>query len=463
MPTQLPRALPHSLEAEALLLSCLIIDGPALMAFCLDLRMSPAHFYGQEHQTIFRRLLDMYQGQREMAAETLLEELRTHRELEQVGGIEGLLRITSRAATTVRATYFAQQIANYHTLRVMIRESTLLIEKCHDSTVEDVAADLAPPVERMLSILAGSVPDREPTFPELVGEAEHWLAELEANAGKPSTSIVPFPFPAMNAAFEPMQRGQLVVIGAKTSVGKSSLSRQLAAHCAMHTGPVYFVTLEVNPRQVVLQMAASLARVGLRELPRASAADWVAVKQALRDMRSMGMHVSRKDRTIAAICAKAKIYHAQRALAMIVVDYGGLIDDIACAKPGDQVQAIGAALKALKRLAIELDCVVVVPWQLNRKSSYEGNREPRLSDLRQSGDVEQDTDKVIFLHRPEINPLTKLEQAETSPKHQVPRFYQEVIQAKGRDDGTGRIGLYFQRALASFVSIAQTSDDRPEF
>ena len=136
---------------------------------------------------------------------------------------------------------------------------------------------------------------------------------------------------------------------------------------------------------------------------------------------------------------------------MLFVDHGGLVKEIYEAKgSSEKVNACGMVTKTLKRIARELDILVVMLWQLNRESAKDGNREPNVTDLKDSGSVEEDADKVILIHRPNEDAITGQQQRDTDFEADRPRFFTNVIQAKGRDDGTAAQSFYFTRATASF-------------
>ncbi len=445
---------PHSLEAEKHFISACLLEGSSTLVEAVSQDLSARMFYLPSHQIIYSRLLSILSAGKVMDLAVLSEELKSAGQLESVGGYPYLMDVSGSVPTNAKAGYFAQKIREMHTLRETIKEAQNLIEICR-SGVDDVQESLSKPAERIMSLAAGSAIEREPSFEELVEQAENYRQTLIAEGGKPKGAVINFPWFQMDVALEPMQRGQLVVVGARPSIGKSSFVRQLACHTAMQGMNVYFVTLEVNPVQVVLQMASMMLKIGLKDLPKADVTHQVNFQHALHSMRKLGMHVSRRDRSLAQIIAKAKSIHARTPLSMVCVDYGGLIDDIASANKNDKIVQIGRVTKALKKLAGDIGCVVLLPWQLNRQMANDGNREPRLPDLRDSGDVEQDADKVLFIHRPSDNPVLKRPQPETAPRWEQPLFYQKVIQAKGRDDGTAEHPMFFERALAAFKPVEE--------
>jgi replicative DNA helicase len=254
---------------------------------------------------------------------------------------------------------------------------------------------------------------------------------------------------ALDDAFKPMRRGELVIIGARPSVGKSSLARGVAVAAALQDRHVLFESLEVSAGDVVDGMAVGLAGVAFGDLPGAPRDLQEKYLQSITKLRRAPLGV-REDRSLAGIVARCQAMHATRPLDLLVIDYLGLVADCTPSKGQTPAQSVGAVTKQLKRLAMEQNVVVVCLAQLNRQSVTEGNREPRLSDLRDSGDIEQDADRVVFIHRPDVCPQSNQAQETLDPVTQLPRYGVALIQAKGRSVGTGIASSWFHRKRARF-------------
>ncbi len=448
------RNIPSNPEAEEYLLSCCLLDGADVVSRCIEARVTPDAFYEPKHGLIFECLVAMLSEGKVIDISVLAEELKASRRLDTVGGYAFLTQVSSRIPTTAQAGYFIERVREMHTIRCAIREAQALLERCYSyagSAPTDEVLD--GPVSRLMALAAGAQDVQEPSWAEVVDEAEKVLENIIANQGMPEHMTIPFPWPVMNELFQPMQRGQLVEIAARPSVGKSSLARPIALHAAQTGRKVYFVTLEVNPVNVVLQMAAAASRVGIRQVAKAHHSDQTDLRRGVRALRALGVTVSRRDRTIARILARARALHAKGALDLLVIDHGLLVEDIAAAGANDLQQAVGRLTKGLKAIAQDLGIVCVLLWQLNRASAKESNREPNLTDLKGCGSLEEDADKILFIHRPGEDPYTRTQQAESSTTDELPRYFQNIIQAKGRDDGTSILSFYFERATASFTPI----------
>lgn len=441
-------------EAEEFLLSCCLLDGVTTFGRVLELRISPTMFALPANRLIFSRLIAMHADGKPIELASLTQEMQTAKELETVG-LAYLVQISGRVPTTARVDYFAEKVREAFVLREITSAAERAIDACTNYSGQGVAEVLTPIVSQFLALSAGQQSTAEPNWRGVIKQAEAVAQSIINQKGKPAGRVLEFPWHDANSVFEPMQRGQLVIVAARPSVGKSSLLRPIAGHCAAEGKRVYMATLEVKSYQIALQLAATKTRVGVRALGAAHQADQAVFMQTLATFERMDFHVYNADRSVGQIIARAKSLHAQKPVDLILVDYLGLVEDCDRPQRGEtKVSAIGRVTKAFKRLAGELDCVVIVAAQLNRASA-EDNREPRLTDLRDSGDIEQDADKVLLIHRPSSDEISGLSQKDTDSKNEVPRFYQKVIQAKGRDDGTGIVGFYFSRATASFEAISK--------
>ena len=447
------RDLPQSFEAEEFLLSCILLDdGADVLTRAQAAGITADSFYDPRHGICFAGCERLQLAGVEISAATLAEELRTTRELEQIGGYVFIAQVSSRIPTTAQGSFFIEKVIEQATLRGVIRSATGIVEDCYGYSGGGVEAHVGGKVAALLALVAGQARSDEKKWDEVINEALGTVATLCDPTIK-GRRTVSFGWEQMDKTFEPMRPQQLVVIGARPSVGKSSLLRPIAYQAAKRGEHVYFATLEVSPASIAMQFAASMTNIGVRSLPKAHKRDQEDFKIALDGLRRLPITVDNTRSTLARITAKARALHAKRPLDLVVIDYLGLIED--CDIGDHKPSAIGRVTKALKRLAIELDCVVLIACQLSRLSVTDKNREPRLTDLRDSGDIEQDADKVIFIHRPDADPLTGLSQSDTSDKANVPTFYQNLVQAKGRDDGTGIVSFYFRRETASFFPVSR--------
>lgn len=420
--------------------------------------MMPDWFWTASHRIIFQRMVAMLGAGKSLDVGVLAQELTANRELESIGGLQFLSELSSAVPTTAGLKDYLHRVRDLFVVRSVLKEGLNLVDGCKSYRGEGLSELLDGPVGRILSLTAASDAKDEPRWPLIVSEALKAAETIIKARELPPETIVRWPWKEMDYLFEPMQRGQLVVLGARPSVGKSSLARQIISHAANNGVKVYLDTLEVRPLQVALQIAAEVSGVGLRDLARAHPGDQNLFKQKLSDLEKAGIVPSSRDRSLARVVARLKALHASGKVDLAVIDHGGLLEDVALAGSKDEkMQGIGRITKTLKLLAGELNIVIILVWQLNRLSANEQNREPRMSDLRDSGSLEEDADKVILIHRPSEDPKSGKAQPEASDKDEIPSFFQNVIQAKGRDDGTSLMSFRFVRRITKFVPISETA------
>jgi len=450
-PAVLGRTPPHNVEAEEHLLSCCFLDGAGVVAKCIEAKMTPMDFYIPANQALFSVILDLFTAGKEIDLSVIAQELAKSKRLDEIGGFAYLTKISQRIPTTAQEAYFIERVRELYLLRELIKAGTQAVENCYAYEGGGVAECVTNQLTKMMALANGSTDAQEKDWDAVVDESAAELKSLIDNKGPDESRIIHFPWARMDELFAPMQRGQLVLIAARPSVGKSSLSRPLLAHAAKTGKHSYFVTLEVNPSRVPLQIAASVAGIGLRQVPHAHVADQRDVMQALSGLKGMGITISKKDRSLSRIAARCRALKAKGKLDIMFVDHGGCVEDVAFCSENGKLVAIERLTKTLKSLAVELDIVCVLLWQLNRESAKTANREPTMTDLKACGSLEEDADKILLIHRPDEDAITRMPQNLTSDASECPQFFQNIIQAKGRDDGTSLMSFYFKRATATFI------------
>lgn len=447
---------------EDQLLSIIMIDGLSALATCMSppLCVEASDFFQPANGVIYSRLLQMVAEGKPIDLAALAQELMTAKELEAVGGYPHLMQVTSKVTSSAQVKYVAGQVKEFSVRRQLIKLGTEIVEKCHNYTGGGVAEMMRQPLNDLLRTSMGGGDVDDESWEKILESADEMAASIIKSEGMPASRILTFFSPSMNDSFGPMERGSLVILAARPSIGKSSLARQQTVHTAKEGHFVYFTTYEVRPARVVLNMAAAMTRIGIKVLGKAHERDQSDFRSTIKSLVKLGIYMSRTDRTINRLIARAKALHAKRHVDLIVVDHGGLIDDIAEASKDEKEPMIGYVTKQLKKLAQELDCVVLLVWQLKRLPEGHRNREPDYSDLKGSGDLEADADKILLIHRPDEG-LNGVDQ--TGHKHvsDLPTYTQNIIQAKGRDDGVATHTMVFDRSIAAFHDVAKEVEEDP--
>lgn len=448
-------------DAELAYLRCAFLDAPEVIAYGLKIGLSEAAFTAPKYALLFETMLQMVRASEPVDAETLWIKLKPRiAELRgqflEITSVE-LSTIASNASTTARAKVFAQRIVDCAKLRSLAARSLEISESVKMAGTES-ADDIVRRASAALMAIEAAKP--EVSWSDEIAAA---LIELEGRtnpqAERIETDKLTFGFAHLDATFGAMRNGQLVVLAARPSVGKSSLAGQIAANAALRLGQqVLFCSMEVMGKSLALKLAQTESGVSLSALnTRSHPKDVELFRKALEAVRTPKLEViASASLTLAAIQARCEVLRArQTPVRLLVVDYLQLMTDCNPDKGENRAQSVGRVSRALKRLAGEQNCVVLMLSQLNRESAKE-EREPRMEDLRESGDIEQDADKIILLHRPRTNPVTSTEQDPNAHSSEVPSFWIKAIQAKGRDDGTGFEALNFRRAITRFEQPRNT-------
>ncbi len=442
------RTLPHSIEAEEYLLSCCFLDGLDVVARCLENRLMPASFHVPAHRTVFEKLIELYNRQAPIDIAVVAEELKAGRQLDEIGGYAFLTQITNRIPTTAQANYFISKVREQALLRELIRASTGTIEQCYefsgeiDQFVDTIEQQLFAVTQNRTSESARHIKD--PTR-----EAMNVITKMMMKKGE--LTGVPSGFKDLDQLTFGFQRQEMIVLAARPSMGKTSLALNFAEAAAMprrgEAVTVMVFSLEMGSSQLALRMLCSRARVNMKLLrdgllSKNGAEQQELVKAADEFTKAPIFIDDSSHLTIMELRAKARRLSSRHKLGLIVVDYLQLIAPTDPKTPREQ--QVAEISRGLKGLAKELDVPVIVLSQLNRSAEKE-NRTPRLSDLRESGSIEQDADVVLMLARPK----------DVEEKFQVAADSAELIVAKQRNGPVGELKLTFLRDITRFENYTQ--------
>lgn len=437
------RTMPHSLEAEEYLLSCCLLDGADVVSRCLEARIRPESFYDPKHAIIFEKLLELYNKQQPIDISVLAEELKLTRHLDEIGGYAFLTQVSSRIPTTAQAGYFIEKVREQALLREIIRSATHAVEDCYnfsggiDEFVDQVETKLFAVTQNRVSESAKQM--REPTR-----EAMNVITKMMMKKGE--LTGVSSGFKDLDALMWGFQRQEMIILAARPSMGKTSLALNFAEAAAMPAkgapAGVLIFSLEMGASQLALRMLCSRARVNMKLLRDGllskNGDEQNRLLQAADEYSKAPIFIDDSSAlSIMQLRAKARRIHGRHPLGFIMVDYLQLMSPTDPRVPREQ--QVAEASRGLKQLAKELDVPVLVLSQLNRSSEKE-TRTPRLSDLRESGSIEQDADVVLMLARPR----------DADEKFQVAADSAELIVAKQRNGPVGELKLTFLRDITRF-------------
>ena len=443
------RQMPYAPEAEISVLGGMLIDGDAVakaMEFVDD-----TMFYREGNRRIFRSMARLFQRGQVIDPVTIREELQKTDELDSVGGYAYLSELLDAVPTAANIEYHARIVRERALLRRLIDASSQIIRDSYETGERTVEQILDEAEQRVFQVAQSH--DREgfvwikkilyPTFEK--------IEQLQAAQG--GITGVPTGFYDLDEMTGGFQKGDLVIIAARPSMGKTSLVTGVALHASIsHQVPVAVFSLEMSKEQLVQRMLCSEALVDLGRLLRGrlSDDDYVRLAQAAGHLNTAPIWVDDSGSlSVLEMRAKARRLKAEQPeLGMIIVDYIQLMQASAQMAENRQ-QEVSAISRGLKALAKELGVPILALSQLSRAPEQRADHRPQLSDLRESGSLEQDADLVMFLYRPEYY-VPRDEAQEKGLQGKA-----ELIIGKQRNGPTGTVDLFFRKESTRFESFSQ--------
>ncbi len=433
------RVLPHDLDAEQAVLGCLLIDTDAIHQV-RDL-ISPRDFYAERNADVFRAALALSDRGEPVDILTLKVQLERDGALARSGGLEYLADLSQKMPTAVSIRHYAQIVVDRSMRRRLIAAGGQLAQLGFDATAStDEILDVA---ERSVFAIADSRRNLEVThIAELLTET--WeLMERRAQSRQPVHGV-PTNYSKLDSVTQGLQPGELVILAARPSVGKTSFALNIARNAAvLAQRSVAVFSLEMSKQALVQRLICSEAKVDAY-LVSTGQADTHAFQRIADAMDRLSQANIWIDDTpalpIAELRARARRMKAQQHIDMVVVDYLQLMRG---GRQESRVAEVSDISSGLKSIAKELQVPVLALSQLSRESERRENRKPQLSDLRDSGSIEQDADVVLFLYRPGMH------------KDDVDRSVTELLVEKNRNGPTTKIDLHFQASQMTFYEPAR--------
>jgi len=450
--------LPHSVEAERHVLASILVDGVSAetISLCVSRGLSAAAFYDASNRLFYERMVELYEACGQVDIAVLAEELSKKGELERVGGLSGLSSLAMSIASTAQAAYFVERVAELHLLRELVRVADSARHKCL-SLGEGSVAELVDQIEHdLFEVSQARIGGAAPTsFGAHVEESMAVFAQMQAR--KYSVTGVRSGFRDLDALTYGFQPGEMVVLAARPSMGKTALALNFAEAAALPPSradlsavPTLIFSLEMSAQQLAQRMLCARARVNMHHLREGfigrESAGQLALQSAAEELKKAPLFIDDSSQlSVMELRAKARRVHQKRPLGLIVVDYLQLMSPSDSHAPREQ--QVAECSRGLKALAKELHAPVIVLSQLNRAAERDG-RPARLSDLRESGAIEQDADLVLLLGRP---PAPEGARAQAAPSCALPPPAELTI-AKHRNGPVGELKLTFIKELTRFES-----------
>jgi replicative DNA helicase len=455
--TNVDRLPPHSPEAEVGVLGCVMLSPNECMGQCIEkFKADGEVFYDLRHQTIFTTLATMYDAREAIDVITLQQQLKNKQLLEQVGGIAYLASLPDAVPSAANLSYYLDIVQEKFLLRKMIHTCTDVVGRVYDYEGEVDA--LMDEVERdILRISEARVTSETKTIKDLVKSAITQIEDFHQRQGL--LTGVATGFTDLDKMTSGLHAGEMIVIAARPSMGKTSLAMNVAEHVAIEQKlPVGVFSLEMTSESLVLRMLCSRSRVNLRNVRDGFLAerDFPKLTGAAGKLASAPLFIDDSSGlSILQLRAKARRMAQQHGIKLFVIDYLQLLHSTA-RRAENRQQEIADISNGIKSLAKELEVPIIVLSQLNRELEKDKNRKPRLSDLRESGAIEQDADVVGLLYKPSSGDD---DDSSASTGEEQDAVAVNLLIAKQRNGPTGDVNLTFLKSFTRFESAAKVSDD----
>jgi len=444
----LDRVPPQNLEAEASVLGAVLLENEALIKALEVLR--PIHFYREAHQRIFAACLALFERNEPVDLITLANELERRKELAEVGGPSYLASLVDRVPTAANVLYHAKIVRDKALLRDLINVATEVVASGYDGE-EDVDTLLDRAERRVFEIAQDKVSRAFVPLSSILKGTFETIERLYQR--KSHVTGVPTGFEEFDQLTSGFQPGELIIVAGRPSMGKTSFCLNIAQHAGIEERmTVAIFSLEMSREQLVQRMLCSEARVDSHKLRTGYLADrdWPKLTNAAGRLSEALIFVDDTPGiSVLEMRAKSRRLKLEHGLNLVIVDYLQLVQGRGRAE--NRQQEISEISRALKAMAKELHVPVVALSQLSRAVEAREDRRPRLSDLRESGAIEQDADLVAFIYRPGF--YKRVEDVEESHGDREEDRTAEIIIGKQRNGPTGTIKLAFLREYTRFEPL----------
>lgn len=433
------RLPPHNLEAEQSVLGSLLIDRDAVIRVAASLR--PLDFYRRAHSLIYEAILNLYNRREPTDLITLVDELDRKGLLDDVGGETYISELIAATPTSVHVEYYARIVTRTAVRRRLIDAGSEIVRIGFDDATE--VEDALDNAERLLFDISQHRSERD--FRSMREILEEYFDQLDTlHQHKGDVIGVPTGFADLDKITGGLQKSDLIIIAARPSIGKSALGLSLAFNAAVrHQLTVGLFVLEMSGEQIVQRLLSMETGIDSHRLRMGFIDDseWNSVVRAFGRLSEAPIFVDdTASATLMDVRSKARRLHAEHGVDMIVVDYLQLMNS--GRRTDNRVQEISDISRGLKGLARELDIPVVALAQLSRAVESRQSHVPMLSDLRESGSIEQDADVVMFIYREDrYDPETER------------KGIADIIVAKHRNGPVGTVHLRFFERTARFADL----------
>lgn len=439
------RQLPHSLEAEQALLGAMLIY-PNTIKTAIETGLIPDDFFLEAHKKVFTAITELSEMGKPVDGTSLITRLSERGQLPSIGGADYILQLADHSVSSANVKYYVEMIQDRAYMRNLILTAQRIAEDgfVHSGDLDDVMDQAE---KSILNVTRNRRTSDFRNAKEVVSTVMETITKMSSN--KSNITGLKTSFRALDNLTNGLQRGDLIILAARPSMGKTAFALNLAMQVSRHNQqPVALFSLEMPAEQLITRMLSAASMIPSSQLRTGylSGSEWNMLNEAATEMKAMQLFVDDTPSIrVSEVFSKCRKLRAEHGLGLVVIDYIQLIMGSGRNNENRQ-QEVSEISRSLKALAREMQVPVIALSQLSRLVERREDKRPMLSDLRESGALEQDADIVMFLYRDEYY------QKEKSDDKQVKA---EIDIAKHRNGPTGKFELAFDLKINAFYNIAK--------
>lgn len=438
---------PQAVELEEAVLGALMLEKDAV----IDVQdiLTPESFYKESHQVIYKAIQDLSIELKPVDLYTVSEQLKQSKKLTQIGGASYLAQLTQKVGSAAHVEYHAKIVAQKYVQRELIRATTDIQKKSYDEALD--VTDLIDFAEgEIFKVAEGHVKRDVQKSRDILTKT--LLMIEEASQHKGGFSGVPSGFTHLDRLTLGWQPSDLIIIAARPSMGKTAFVLSLARNVAVDSEKgVAFFSLEMSAEQLMMRLIVAESELDSRSVRNGdlTPSQWKHMENSIKPLSTAPLFVDDTPAlSIFEFRSKARRLKTQHDIELIIIDYLQLMTAATDSRGGNREQEVAMISRSLKAIAKELNVPIIALSQLNRSvESRGGSKRPQLSDLRESGAIEQDADLVAFIHRPEYYGLIQDEDGSST------QGMAEIIVAKHRNGAVDTVKLRFRKEQARFMDF----------
>lgn len=443
---ELGKLPPQAIDIEEAVLGAIMVEKDAIIVASEILK--PECFYKEHHQIIFKAIQDLSTRLEPIDLYTVTEELRKQGVLDEIGGAAYIAQLSSKVGSAAHLEYHSKIIAQKYIQRELIRVATEIEKRSFEEDV-DVEELLDFSEMELFKVAEGNIKSDTQPISNIVVKAFKQIEE--ASKRQDGLSGVPSGFIMLDRLTSGWQKSDLIIVAARPSMGKTAFVLTMARNMAVeYDVPVAFFSLEMSNIQLVNRLLVAEAQIPSEKIRNGKLTqdEWTQLTVKTKQLADAKIFIDDTPAlSIFELRAKCRRLKAQHNIGVVIIDYLQLMTGPAETK-GNREQEVSTISRSLKAIAKELDIPIIALSQLNRSvETRGGNKRPQLSDLRESGAIEQDADVVVFIHRPEYYGFT------VDDNNNSTLGIAEIIVAKHRNGAVDDVKLRFHKEMAKFEDL----------